>query len=456
MTCRMAQFSLKNKRVTILGAARSGLSAARLLQSKNAKVFVSEIRPARDKQIEIEALKKTKVDFEFGKHSGKIFEADLVVLSPGISTKSEIVQKVRSKKILMWSELEVAFRFCPGPIIAISGSNGKTTTTALIGEMFKQSGKRHLVAGNIGNPFSDAVRQMDSETTAIVEVSSFQLETIAQFKPDIGILLNVMPDHLDRYENFDEYVKTKLRIFQNQTEDDIAILNSEDEATESAIRSFNLQSRQVQFHAGQKLGRGCFVENGRIKFHVGQKRFDVLAVNEIALQGTHNLSNVLAATSAALLAKIPVDAIRTTLKSFNGLEHRLEFVRELNGVKYVNDSKATNLESMLAGLNSFQQPLVLIAGGRAKENDFRRIQKTISNNVKKLILIGEAADKMYGALQNRALVTQAVSLKQAVTEANSAAQAGEVVLLCPGCSSFDMFSDFEDRGRQFKELVHKL
>ena len=444
------------KKVTILGAARSGLAAARLLQSKNARVFVSEIRSARDKQPEIEALKEIGVDFECGEHSEKIFEADWIILSPGISTKSEIVRKIRSKKIPFLSELELAYRFCRGPIIAITGSNGKSTTTALLGEMFKQAGKKHVVAGNIGYPFSDAVRQMDSETTAIVETSSFQLETIEQFKPDLGVLLNVTPDHLDRHTNFKEYLKTKLRLFKNQTEKDYTIFNSDDKATDSAIRSLNLQSKSVQFHTTKRVERGCFVETGRIKFQFEQKRFDVLAANEIALPGIHNLSNALAATAAALLARIPLEAVAATLKNFSGLEHRLEFVRELNGVKYVNDSKATNLESMRARLNSFQQPLVVIAGGRAKEDDFRRIQKTISNKVKKMILIGEAADKISGALQNGVLATRAATLKEALKEAQTSAGEGEVVLLCPGCSSFDMFENFEDRGRQFRELVLNL
>jgi len=444
------------KKVTILGAARSGLAAARLLQSKNARVFVSEIRSARDMQPELEALKEIGVDFECGEHSEKIFEADSIILSPGISTKSEIVRKIRSKNIPVLSELELAYRFCRGPIIAITGSNGKSTSTALLGEMFKQAGKKHVVAGNIGYPFSDAVRQMDSETTAIVEVSSFQLETVEQFKPDIGVLLNVTPQHLDRHTNFKEYLTTKLRLFKNQTKDDCATLNSEDKATVSLLGSLNLQSKSVPFHTSQKLECGCFVETGRIKFQFEQMRFDVLAVNEIALPGIHNLSNTLAATAAALVAGIPVEAVAATLKNFTGLEHRLEFVREFNGVKYVNDSKATNLESMRAGLNSFQQPLVVIAGGRAKEDDFRRIQKTISKKVKKMILIGEAADKISGDLQNGVPATKAATLKEAVKEARTSAGEGDVVLLCPGCSSFDMFEDFEDRGRQFKELVGDL
>ncbi len=452
----MNSFSLKNKRVSILGAGRSGLAAARLLQHQNAQVFISELANAEDRVTEIEALRKTGVGFEFGGHSEKVFNADLVVLSPGISTRSEIVQQIAARKIPIWSELELAFRFCPGPIIAITGSNGKSTTTALIGEMFKRAGRNHIVAGNIGYPFSDAVQEMDSGTAAIVEVSSFQLETIRQFKPNIAILLNVTADHLDRHETFDAYLKTKLRLFENQAEGDFAVFNAEDEATERATRSLNLQSKSVQLHTRQKRESGCFVEHGRIQFHFEEKRLDVLAAKEIALQGTHNLSNAMASTSAALLAEIPVEAIQTTLGNFRGLEHRLELVRELNGVKYVNDSKATNLESMRAGLNSFQQPLVVIAGGRAKEDDFQRIQKTISNKVKRMVLIGEAADKIPGALQNGILVTKAGSLRDAVTEASSSAQAGEVVLFCPGCSSFDMFRDFEDRGRQFKKLVENL
>lgn len=452
----MPHFSLKNKRVTILGAARSGLAAARLLRSKDVHVFISEIQEAVGKKTEVEALKKIGAEFEFGSHSEKIYTADLIITSPGISSNSEVIQKANIKGIPVWSELELAARFCQGPIIAIAGSNGKSTTTALIGEMFKQAGRKYVVAGNIGFPLSDAVQTMDLESTAIVEASSFQLELIDLFKPQIALLLNVTPDHLDRHENFDEYLKTKLRIFQNQTRGDYAIFNAEDKATDRAVRSLNLQSNSVPFHKSKNLDCGCFVEHGLIKFQFEQKRFEVLAANAVALLGTHNLSNALAAISAAIFAEIPLGEITGALKNFKGLEHRLEFVREVNRVKYVNDSKATNLESMQRGLDSFDKPLIVIAGGREKGDDFKRISQTVSKKVKRIILLGESADSMAQALQNGVPLTRAGSLEEAVQIAHTSTQPGDVVLLCPGCSSFDMFENFEDRGRQFKKLVKKL
>lgn len=432
------------------------MAAARLLRSQGTRVFVSELKKTKDRKAEIDALKKTGVDFEFGGHSERVFESDLIIISPGISTKSEIVQEIQSKKIPVWSELELAARFCPGPIIAISGTNGKSTTTVMLGEMFRQAGKKHVVAGNIGYPFSDAVSQMDSETTAIIEVSSFQLVAIELFRPHIGVLLNVTPDHLDRHESFDTYLKTKLSLIKNQTEADFAIFNSEEEATENGFGALNLRSISIPFHTRKRLEHGCSIDKGRITFQFEEKRLDILAAEEIVLPGTHNLSNSLAAISAALIAGISIDAIARTLRNFHGLEHRLEFVRELSGVKYVNDSKATNLESMRAGINSFEQPLVVIAGGRDKGENFNRIQNAISKKVKKLILIGETANRFSSALQNGVAAVEVESLDEAVTEAKLTAKTGDLVLLCPGCSSFDMFEDYEDRGRQFKELVHKL
>ncbi|MFQ5676229.1 MAG: UDP-N-acetylmuramoyl-L-alanine--D-glutamate ligase [bacterium] len=443
-------------RVTILGAARSGLAAARLLRSHKSHVFVSDIQKADAKKNEIAALQKIGVAFEFGEHSDRIYEADLFVISPGISSTCEAVIRAKKIGIPVWSELELGFRFCPGPMIAISGSNGKSTTTTLIGEMFRQAGKKHVVAGNIGYPLSQAVSEMDSDSTAIVEVSSFQLENIKKFKPTIAVLLNITPDHLDRYENFTEYANTKLRLFENQTQADFAIFNAEDKTTARAVTESKYPSRRLPFHTRTELEFGCFVKKWWLQARSKHATLEILPVAQLALRGDHNLSNALAAIATALLSGIEVRPIQKALQSFNGLEHRLEFVRELDNVQYYNDSKATNPESLRQGLNSFKNPLIVIAGGRAKGDDFGKIKDLVAKKVKKMILLGESAGKMEQAMQNGIHISQVGCLEEALYEAKAESEAGDVVLLCPGCSSFDMFENFEDRGRQFKELVLRL
>ncbi|MFQ5638300.1 MAG: UDP-N-acetylmuramoyl-L-alanine--D-glutamate ligase [bacterium] len=442
--------------IAILGAARSGLAAAKLLKSKGFRVIVSELQKAQAKKPEVEFLQQLDIEHEFGGHTEKALAAELIVASPGISPNSDILARAKAKNIPVLSEIEVAFRFCPGPVIAITGTNGKSTTTALVGEMFKKGRRKHVVAGNIGHPFSAAVQEMDAETTAIVEVSSFQLEAIEKFCPHIAVLLNITPDHLDRHGCFEDYQRVKARICENQTESDVAVYNADNAPVCQALQQAAPKSRLFPFSTEQDLQTGCFSDRGAIKVRLDAPAQVVAQEQEIALPGRHNRANVLAAISAATLSGISIKNIAQAFQGFRGLEHRLEFVRDAGGVKFINDSKATNYEALFHALHSFQQPLLLIAGGQDKGEDFSKLERLIRKKVKKLILIGETANKIADGDQSGVPKTKASNLSQAVSQAFAAAKPGEIVLLSPGCASFDMFENFEDRGRQFKALVHSL
>lgn len=447
---------LRHKRFTILGAARSGLAAARLLRQKDGRVFVSECQPAEQKRQAREQLRALNVRCEFGAHSEKVFDCDYLVLSPGIPTDCGPIREARRRNIPVLGELELASRFCPGPVVAITGTNGKSTTTALVGEMFRQAGAPAIVCGNIGFPFSDAVLEMDASTTAVVEVSGFQLETVTTFSPHVAILLNLEPDHLNRHGSFDAYVSTKLRLFEHQKDKDFAVYNEEDETTRRAMQSVCARSVRVPLHCEHPLECGGYVSVGEIRFRFSSRLTRLLPVEEIALRGRHNLLNALAASSAAMLAGLPVSAVRQALRRFRGLEHRLELVCTLNGVHYVNDSKATNLDAMRQALNSFDSPIILLAGGQDKGEDLSGVSDLISQKTRHCILLGETAEMFSHLLPNGTQHTRADGLEQAVHLARQWARTGDVVLLSPGCASFDMFQDFEERGRQFKEMVKSL
>ena len=441
---------VQGKKVTVLGAARSGLAAARLLKEKGARVFVSDSAEAHRKEQAREFLEKEGIDFEFGGHSGRVFEADFCVLSPGIPVASQIVQRVQQKGIPIYSEIEVASWFFRGPIIAVTGSNGKTTTTTLIGAMLRQMDERAVVAGNIGQPFADFVQDSSEDQWAVVEVSSFQLETIESFHPQQVVLLNFAPNHLDRYPDYEAYKNAKWRVTKNLSPQDVFIFNAADE--EIAKRLSRLTCRKSGFHIDGDTTADAYFKQNALWIY-GEKWLDV---QEMGLRGLHNYMNAMAAILAALNAGVPREAIVHVLRTFRGVEHRLEFVRELDGVKFINDSKATTVESLYYALKSFEQPIILIAGGKDKGSDFTRLNATIKERVKTLILIGRAASKMEKAWQGLKPIVKADTLQDAVQKAFGRAERGDVVLLSPACASFDMFNDFEDRGRQFKQIVNAL
>ncbi len=442
--------NVQNKKVTVLGAARSGLAVARLLKRKGARVFVSDNGAQEQKQEAVAFLQREDIPFEFGKHSERAFDADFCVLSPGIPVASPVVQAMLQKGIPVYSEIEVASWFFKGPLIAVTGSNGKTTTTTLIGQMLRQVNAKAVVAGNIGQPFSDFVEDSQADAWGVVEVSSFQLETIDTFHPRQVVLLNFAPNHLDRYPDYDAYKNAKWRVTKNLQAEDVFVYNAAD--AEIVKRLPELKCRKMGFNIeGDTSAEAYFAQNA-LWIH-GEKWIDVC---EMGLRGLHNYMNAMAAILAAHNAGVPREAILRVLRTFQGVEHRLEFVRELDGVKFINDSKATTVESLYYALQSFEQPIILIAGGKDKGSDFTRLNDSIRQKVKTLILIGKATDKMEKAWQGLKPIIKARSLREAVEQAFRQAEPGEVVLLSPACASFDMFRDFEDRGRQFKQIVNEL
>ncbi|MGD9489234.1 MAG: UDP-N-acetylmuramoyl-L-alanine--D-glutamate ligase [Calditrichaceae bacterium] len=442
--------NVENKKVTVLGAARSGIAAAKLLQKHHADVFVSDSAPTGQKQNEIAELEKNKIEYEFGVHSDRAFDVDFVVLSPGIPYKSNVVQRFVKAGIPVYSEIEIASWFCRCGIIAVTGSNGKTTTTTLIGEMLKQKYPDAVIAGNIGQPFSAFVEDCDEKNWAVVEVSSFQLETIDTFHPDVAVILNFAPNHLDRYDSYDDYLKAKWRITKNLTENDVFIYNLDDIKLSEWANKLNCRKSGFDINHRHKDG-ACFADNSI--YISGQA---LIEAQKIGIRGKHNIMNAMAAALAAGEAHIAADDIRKVLTEFRGVEHRLEFVGEINGVKYVNDSKATTVESLSYALQSFREPIILIAGGKDKGSDFTKLNDFIDKNVRDLVLIGQASEKMAIAWQNIKPIHFAGSLDDAVNLARNISLPGDVILLSPACASFDMFRDFEDRGRQFKTIVNKL
>ncbi|MCX7983796.1 MAG: UDP-N-acetylmuramoyl-L-alanine--D-glutamate ligase [Bacteroidetes bacterium] len=447
--------SLVGKTVTVLGAARSGIAVAPLLKNNGANVFVSDSAPAEKLTHECEVLNAHGIAYETGKHSERVYKCSLMVLSPGVPSTAQVVVEAQRRNIPVVSELEVASWFCKGPIIAITGSNGKTTTTTLVGEILNDARIKHVVAGNIGTAFSSVVHTVDKETLVVLEVSSFQLDHIQTFRPWISVILNITPDHMDRYEHRMElYAAAKARIFENQCDDDIIVYNVDDEWTRRVVQS--ARSQRVEFSTQGSVTRGAMLDGKTIRTILDGVPVDVLPINELGIRGMHNVYNVMAATLVARVIGIDLDTIRTTLRTFRGVEHRLEFVRELNGVQYYNDSKATNVDSVRFALQAFEEPIVLLLGGRDKGNDYTVLTELVRERVKAIVALGESAEKVENAFRGITVVKRATSMDEAVSVARFLAVPGDVVLLSPACASFDWFQNYEHRGKVFKELVQKL
>ncbi len=449
--------NIEGKKVTVIGGARSGLAVARLLKKMGADVFVSDMKkPEEIKYVKFtpEELNSAGIKYEFGEHSEKVYDCDFMVISPGVPSNAPVVQKAMELGIKVWSEIEVASWFCKAPIIAVTGTNGKTTTTSLIGHIFKTAGFKTIVAGNIGAPFSDFVLDADEGSIVVLEVSSFQLDHIENFKPKVAVLLNITPDHLDRYDSFGDYILSKFRIFKNQREDDFAVYNYDDEIVQPYVESLNVI--KLPFSVRDKLSCGGFIEDGYITLNFKNKKERILKMNNLRIRGIHNVYNSLAAALAARAMEVKDEIIRESLQSFEGVEHRLEFVREINGVKFINDSKATNVNSLWYALESFDEPIILIAGGRDKGNDYSKVYDLVKRKVKLIIAIGESKNKIYDEFKNLTNVIEVDSMEEAVKKAYENSAPGDVVLLSPACASFDMFRDYEHRGEVFKKLVNEL
>jgi len=443
------------RRFSILGGARSGLAAAALLKSAGAEVFLSEKGVAAALGSLPAELERLGVPAEFGGHTARVTEADVLVVSPGVPSTVPAVKDALARGIDVVSELEMASWFCPGPIVAITGTNGKTTTTALAGRIFQDAKIRSVVAGNIGTAFSQVVAEMTEGAVAVLEVSSFQLDHIKTFRPRVSVLLNITPDHLDRYDRrFELYVASKQRVFEHQGMGDTLIYNADDPATCTAVDGkVSADVRRLAFSRAGRVKAGAFVQDGALTVALEGTPSAVIPVSDISIRGAHNLDNAMAATLAGRAMGVPTASLRATLKNFKGVEHRLEFVRELDGVSYVNDSKATNVDAVWYALQSFTSPIVVLVGGRDKGNDYGRLMEPVKKHVRAIVAIGESAGTVRAAFTGVVPLTVAGSMEEAVHAARGIAQRGDVVLLSPACASFDWFQNYEHRGRVFKEIV---
>lgn len=452
---------LKGKRVLVVGLGRSGLAAALFLRRKGAQVTVSDVRSAKALEREIPMLLEEGIAVEAGGHGLLTFRRqDLLVLSPGVPLETPEIRQVRAFGQAIIGEVELASRFLKGHTLAITGSNGKTTTTTLCGAILAASGMPTVVGGNIGIPVVALTDDSREDGWNVLEISSFQLESIESFRPQIAVLLNITPDHLDRHGSFENYRAAKERIFANQSGDDFLVLNADDDV---AARAAARATGQVFWFSRTRVVRqGAFVHNGMVMFRAtdGGPAEPVLPVASIPLKGVHNLENVLAAVAATRLAGVPAETIEQAVAAFRAVEHRLEFVATVRGVAYYNDSKATNVDAAAKAIASFDGGVHLILGGKDKDSDYRALRPLITERVRALYLIGAAADKieshLAGALPGAVPVRRAGTLQAAVEQASAAATPGETVLLAPACSSFDQFRDYEQRGERFKELVHAL
>jgi len=451
----MRKDRIVGKKISILGMARSGVSCAKLLKKIGAEVFVSDTKEEESLSHQMNQLKELGIDFETGGHTARVIQdKDFIVVSPGVPPDIPILNQAENLGIPVFSEIEVAFWLTDAKIVGVTGSNGKTTTVSLIGEILQRDQREYRVGGNIGIPFSSLVEGISSNGILVLELSSFQLERIEEFKPHIASILNITPDHLDRHPDLKSYMEAKVRILENQTPEDFAVLNADDE------NCFKLasqgRSRKVFFSTRRELGEGVFVRKGKLVLRWNDKEDELIKIDEIGIRGPHNLSNAAAACAISNLLKVSPDSVRKALREFKGVEHRLEQVATISGVNFVNDSKATNVESVWYALQSVDPPIILIAGGRDKGGDFSRLRELVKKNVKALILIGEAREKIEKALGDLVPTFHASSLEEAVNLGFKKASSQDTVLLSPGCASFDMFRDYRHRGSVFKSSIRDL
>jgi len=450
---------LNDKRVLVVGLGKSGVASALFLKAHGARVTVSDTKSGDELRNEIPVLLDHGITVETGGHGDRTFRGqDLIVVSPGVPVDAPPLMQARALGESVIGEIELAARFLPGPIVAITGSNGKTTTTTLAGEIMTAAGFAALVGGNIGTPAISLAERAKPETVIVLEVSSFQLETIQTFRPKVAVVLNVTPDHLDRHRTFDIYVNAKARIFENQRGRDFAVLNADDP---TCVAMAARTTAQVFWFSRQKeVERGAWVREGNVVFRDGRSKSgtsqrEILQVSEIPLKGAHNLENVLAAVCAGALMGCAAEKIRQAVRDFKAVEHRLEFVATVRGVDYYNDSKATNVDATIKALESFPANIHLILGGKDKGSDYSVLNDLLRQRVKRVYTIGTAAPKIESQIKNVEIV-HAETLENAIRKASAVAQPGDVVLLAPACASFDQFRNYEHRGKVFKEIVRGL
>ncbi len=445
------------RKTLVVGLASTGVSCSRFLAKCGASVVATDMKPASELPGAIKALVDMGVEVRAGGHNRVSLEGvETVVVSPGIPYKHPLLVEARAKGIEVISDIELAYRFIDAPVIAVAGTNGKSTTTTLIGRMLEDAGRAVFTGGNLGTPAIEYVEAGLCADFCVLEVSSFHLETTKDFNPHIGALLNVTEDHLERYDDFNHYARTKFRLFENQTPGDWAIVNVNDPVIAARAKMGLGKGKTIPFTSAGALKEGVFLRDGDIVYIGPGGAEETYPVAWFRLKGLHNIENIMAAVATARLSGVARSVIIKTLESFTGLPHRMEFVRELNGVVYVDDSKGTNIGSLDMALQGINGKVVLIAGGRDKGGDYGTLTKAVKSKVKFMVLIGEARFKMKDALGRLTDTVLANSLEEAVGAARAKAESGDTVLLCPACSSFDMFKDYKERGDEFKRLVRML
>jgi UDP-N-acetylmuramoylalanine--D-glutamate ligase len=450
---------LNGKRVLVVGLGKSGVASALFMKARGARVTVSDTKSGDELRNEIPVLLDHGITVETGGHGDRTFRGqDLIVVSPGVPVDAPPLVQARALGEAVIGEIELAAQFLPGPIVAITGSNGKTTTTTLTGEIVTAAGIPALVGGNIGTPAISLAERAQADTVIVLEISSFQLETIQSFRPKVAVVLNVTPDHLDRHRTFEVYAAAKARIFENQQGSDFAVLNADDPTC--VAMAARTRAQVFWFSRQKEVQKGAGVRDGNIVFRDGSGQRQIMQVSEIPLKGAHNLENVLAAVCAGTLLGCAPEKIRQAVRDFKAVEHRLEFVATIRGVDYYNDSKATNVDATIKALESFPANIHLILGGKDKGSDYTLLDDLLRQRVKRVYTIGAAAAKIESQIvssKNRGPeVVHAENLENAIRKANAAAQPGDVVLLAPACASFDQFKSYEHRGKVFKEIVRAL
>ena len=443
-------------RYTVIGAARSGLAAAKLAKRLGHEVLLTEMKMEADLPNAADELHKHDIPHEFGGHSDDIYEnTDEVIVSPGILPNAEIIRKFEERNIPIISELEFAWSQINNPTIAITGTNGKTTTTALTKFIINNSGKKAVAAGNIGTPLSALVSELDEDTIVVAEVSSFQLDRIRNFAPEVAVILNITPDHIGYHGSLDNYKKAKFKISSGQNEKNLLLLNADDPGTSEDIPETRAQILRFSM---SPLDRGIYNEGGIMKIKLSQqlKVEEIMQFNEIGIPGIHNAYNSMAAALSARIFEIRNENIRDSLRAFSGVEHRLEKVRSIRGIDFINDSKATNINATWYALKSYDRPVVWIAGGRGDNNDYSFLDDPVRKNVKSIVAIGEEKDAIFNHFCTSVRCDIELSLEDAVKKAYDIAEDGDIVLFTPACKSFDMFMNYEHRGEVYKNIVNNL
>lgn len=449
---------LKDKSVLVFGAGVSGISAARLLNKVGALVVLYDGKEDIDiKTLEDKLDISNKIEYYFGKFPEEILDKlSLMILSPGIAIDNPIVEMVREKGIPIWGEIELAYRYSKGKIIGITGTNGKTTTSSLVGEIMRSYFSEVFVVGNIGTPYSDIAFETTDDSVTVIELSSFQLETIHEFSPDISVILNITPDHLNRHHTMENYIQVKKNIALNQDKDKLCILNYEDENTKKIASQ--LKTRLMYFSSEHKLKNGLYLDGDDIIYDKDGTQNLVCNVNELRVLGKHSYENVMAGVCIALELGIPMDLIYKTIREFKAVEHRIEYVDTIDGVSYYNDSKGTNPDASIKAVNAMKNPTILIGGGFDKGSSFDEWVKSFGDKVKCLVLLGDTKEKIAATARKYGFknIIMVQNLREAVKVSANKAEDGDVVLLSPACASWGMFDNYEQRGRLFKEYVKEL